>query len=58
MIIGFVLLITSCAYDYCKSDPVSERIYQTEQECEVIMRKLQDLRPRAVLACGQVWREG
>lgn len=56
MLIGFVLLVVSCTSDYCNSAPVSERIYQTEQECEVMLGRLKERRPQAVLSCDPVWR--
>lgn len=32
-LIGFVLLVNPCGHDVCEWEPVTEQIYQQEQEC-------------------------
>ena len=36
---------------------MSERIYQTEQQCQQMLSRLQARRPTAVLMCGEVYRD-
>lgn len=56
MLIGFVLLITSCFNDSCNALPVTEDIYPTQSECQVVSTQLKERRPDAVLVCGEVYR--
>ncbi len=57
LLIGFSLFVSSCGFDACEALPVSERIYQTEQQCQQILSRLQARRPTAVLMCGEVYRD-
>lgn len=56
MIIGFVLLVSSCGFDACEALPVTEDIYPTQSECQVASTRLQERRPDAVLMCSEVYR--
>ncbi|OWF79197.1 hypothetical protein B4900_11025 [Yersinia rohdei] len=56
MLIGFVLLITSCFNDSCNALPVSEDIYPTQSECQQISTLIKERQPNAVLMCGEVYR--
>lgn len=56
MLIGFVLLITSCFNDSCNALPVSEDIYPTQSECLTISTLIKERQPNAVLMCGEVYR--
>lgn len=52
MLAGFILLITA----HSQALPVTETIYQTKEECEAIKVRLNERRPLAQLACGEVRR--
>lgn len=56
MLIGFVLLITSCFNDSCNALPVTEDIYPTQSECQTVSTRLQERRPNVVLMCSEVYR--
>ncbi len=56
MLIGFVLLITSCFNDSCNALPVTEDIYPTQSECQAVSTRLQERKPNAVLMCSEVYR--
>ncbi len=56
MLIGFVLLITSCFNDSCDALPVSEDIYPTQSECLTISALIKERRPAVVLMCSEVYR--
>ena len=56
MLIGFVLLITSCFNDSCNALPVTEDIYHTQSECLQISTLIKEHRPDVVLVCGEVYR--
>lgn len=58
MIIGFVLLVSSCGADFCEALPVTDDIYLNLQSCELAMETVHDRYPTAILSCGEVWREG
>ncbi len=55
MLIGFVLLITSCLT--CTAQPVTEDIYPTQSECQQISTLIHERRPDAVLMCSEVYRQ-
>ncbi len=57
MLIGFVLLITSCFNDSCTAQPVTEDIYPTHSECQQISTLIHERRPDAVLMCSEVYRQ-
>lgn len=56
MLIGFVLLITSCFNDSCNVLPVTEDIYPTQSECLQISTLIKERRPNVVLMCSEVYR--
>lgn len=56
MLIGFVLLITSCFNDSCNALPVTEDIYPTQSECQAVSTRLKERKPNAVLLCAEVYR--
>ncbi len=56
MLIGFVLLISSCGFDACDALPVSENIYPTQSECLTISTLIKERRPDVVLMCSEVYR--
>ncbi len=56
MIIGFVLLISSCGLDACEALPVTEDIYPTQSECLTTSALIKERRPDAVLMCSEVYR--
>lgn len=56
MLIGFVLLITSCFNDSCNALPVTEDIYPTQSECLTTSELIKERRPDAVLMCSEVYR--
>lgn len=56
MLIGFVLLITSCFNDSCNTLPVTEDIYPTQSDCLTISTLIKERRPNAVLMCSEVYR--
>lgn len=51
---GFVLLTIPC--NNCDPVPVSEKLYQTKHQCEQMIERLNSVRPKAILTCGEVWR--
>lgn len=55
-LIGFVLLVNPCGHDVCEWEPVTEQIYQQEQECQEIMLELQPSHPDYDFSCGKVYR--
>lgn len=56
MLIGFVLLISSCGIDACDAPPVTEDIYPTQSECQQISTLIKERKPDAVLMCSEVYR--
>lgn len=56
MLIGFVLLVSSCGIDACDALPVTEYIYSTQSECLTISTLIKERRPSAVLMCSEVYR--
>ncbi len=56
MLIGFVLLVSSCGFDACDALPVTEDIYPTQSECLTISALIKEHRPAAVLVCSEVYR--
>lgn len=56
MLIGFVLLITSCFNDSCNAIPVTEDIYPTQSECLTTSELIKERRPNVVLMCSEVYR--
>ncbi len=56
MLIGFVLLITSCFNDSCNALLVTEDIYPTQSECLQISTLIKERRTDAVLMCSEVYR--
>lgn len=56
MLIGFVLLITSCFNDSCNALPVTEDIYPAQSECQAVSTLIKERRPNAVLMCSEVYR--
>lgn len=56
MLIGFVLLITSCFNDSCNALPVTEDIYPTQSECLTTSALIKERRPSVVLMCSEVYR--
>ncbi|WP_186366984.1 hypothetical protein [Yersinia aleksiciae] len=57
MLIGFVLLVSSCGFDACDALPVSEDIYPTQSECLTTSELIKERRPNAVLMCSEVYRQ-
>lgn len=55
MLVGFLLLVSACGADYCEALPVSEKIYQTEEQCQTLLTKLHQRRPHALLMCSEVY---
>ncbi|CFR14667.1 Uncharacterised protein [Yersinia frederiksenii] len=56
MLIGFVLLVSSCFNDSCDALPVTEDIYPTQSECTIMLARIKERKPSAVLMCGEVYR--
>lgn len=56
MLIGFVLLVSSCFNDSCNALPVTEDIYPTQSECTITLARIKERSPIAVLMCGEVYR--
>ncbi len=56
MLIGFVLLVSSCGLDACDALPVTEDIYPTQSECQAVSTLIKERRPDAVLMCSEVYR--
>ncbi len=56
MLIGFVLLISSCGFDACDALPVTDDIYPTQSECLTISTLIKERWPDAVLMCSEVYR--
>lgn len=56
MLIGFVLLISSCGFDSCDALPVTDDIYPTQSECQNVSALIKERRPDAVLVCSEVYR--
>lgn len=57
MIIGFVLLVSACGFDACEALPVSDDIYLNRESCQLVLDAIHERRPKAILLCGEVWRE-
>ncbi|HIB1591565.1 TPA: hypothetical protein ACWV6B_003992 [Salmonella enterica subsp. enterica serovar Muenchen] len=55
-LIGFVLLVNPCGHDACEWEPVTEKIYQTRQNCQQIADELEKRRPHYEFNCGEVYR--
>ncbi|CFQ96622.1 Uncharacterised protein [Yersinia frederiksenii] len=56
MLIGFVLLVSSCFNDSCNAIPVTEDIYPTQSECQNVSTLIKERRTDAVLMCSEVYR--
>ncbi|CNE60502.1 hypothetical protein [Yersinia mollaretii] len=56
MLIGFVLLVSTCGMDACEALPVTDDIYTTRHECMAVALRLHERRPDVVLICGEVYR--
>lgn len=56
MLIGFVLLVSTCGMDACEALPVTDDIYATRHECMAVALRLHERRPDVVLICGEVYR--
>lgn len=56
MLIGFVLLASSCGFDVCDALPVTEDIYPTQSECQQISTLIKERRTDVVLICSEVYR--
>ncbi|ECD9466773.1 hypothetical protein FNH71_18635 [Salmonella enterica subsp. diarizonae] len=56
-LIGFVLLVNPCGYDACEWEPVTEKIYQTRQNCQQVADELKKRRPHYEFSCGEVYRK-
>lgn len=56
MLIGFVLLVSTCGMDACEALPVTDGIYATRHECMAVALRLHERRPDVVLICGEVYR--
>lgn len=55
-LIGFVLLFSPCGKDACEWVPVTEKIYQTRQNCQQVADELKKRRPHYEFSCGEVYR--
>lgn len=55
MLVGFVLLLTSCTTD-CRTVHVSETIFPTLAECQQMAERIRMVRPRVILECAEVRR--
>ncbi|MGE4802564.1 hypothetical protein AB8989_19565 [Yersinia hibernica] len=56
MLIGFVLLVSTCGMDACEALPVTDDIYATRHECLAVATRIHQRRPDVVLICGEVYR--
>lgn len=56
MLIGFVLLVSSCGFDACEALPVTEYIYPAQSECQAVSTLIKERRPNVVLMCSEVYR--
>ncbi|CFB66723.1 hypothetical protein [Yersinia enterocolitica] len=56
MLIGFVLLVSTCGMDACEALPVTDDVYATRHECMAVAARLHQRRPDVVLICGEVYR--
>ncbi|EEL2519055.1 hypothetical protein G9I05_005028 [Salmonella enterica] len=56
VLIGFVLLFSPCGKDACEWVPVTEKIYQTRQNCQQVAGELKKRRPHYEFSCGEVYR--
>lgn len=56
MLIGLVLLVSSCGLDACDALPVTEDIYPTQSECLTTSALIKERRPNVVLMCSEVYR--
>ncbi|HAK4777651.1 TPA: hypothetical protein H2C15_003935 [Salmonella enterica] len=56
-LIGFVLLVNPCGHDACEWEPVTEKIYQTRQNCQQVADELKKRRPHYEFSCGEVYRK-
>lgn len=57
MFIGFALLVSSCSYDDCKWEAVTENVYPTEQDRLRVAEDLEMLHPHEDFVCGELHRE-
>lgn len=57
MLVGFLLLLCANGSDCGKTLPVTDDIYQTEEQCQTVLEKLHKHRPTAVFVCGEVYSE-
>ncbi|HBM0096024.1 TPA: hypothetical protein LT061_002466 [Salmonella enterica subsp. enterica serovar Blitta] len=55
-LIGFVLLFSPCGKDACEWEPVTEKIYPTQQNCQQVADELKKRRPHYEFSCGEVYR--
>lgn len=55
-LIGFVLLFSPCGKDACEWEPVTEKTYPTQQDCERVADELKKRRPHYEFSCGEVYR--
>ncbi|EAB2832887.1 hypothetical protein YS65_000453 [Salmonella enterica subsp. enterica] len=55
-LIGFVLLFSLCGKDACEWEPVTEKIYQTRQNCQQVADELKKRHPHYEFSCGEVYR--
>ncbi|WP_186367631.1 hypothetical protein [Yersinia aldovae] len=56
MLIGFVLLVSSCGFDACEALPVTDDIYPTQSECLTTSALIKERRHDVVLICSEVYR--
>ncbi|ECP4668586.1 hypothetical protein [Salmonella enterica] len=56
VLIGFVLLFSPCGKDACEWVPVTERIYQTRQNCQQVADELKKGHSHYEFSCGEVYR--
>ncbi|ECK9010690.1 hypothetical protein AID11_07295 [Salmonella enterica subsp. enterica] len=55
-LIGFVLLVNPCGYDACEWEPVTEKVYPDQSECQRVAEELRARRPYYEFSCGEVHR--
>lgn len=56
LLVGFVLLFSPCGKDACEWVPVTEKVYQQPQDCELAADVLKKRRPQYEFTCGEVYR--
>ncbi|AJJ20125.1 MULTISPECIES: hypothetical protein [Yersinia] len=57
MLIGFVLLVSTCGMDACEALPVTDDVYTTRHECMEVAARIHARRPDVILLCGEVYRQ-